>query len=304
MATTAMSVERPEAVEIVSTTEPERAGVSWGAIIAGAFAACALTVVLVALGSGIGLSAISPWPQASASLTKLKMGTIVGLIVVQWLSAGLGGYLTGRLRTAAANVHSHETYFRDSANGFVAWAVATVLVALVFSSGLASAIGTGARSVATVAGGAAQGASQGAAQTTAAQSDAGPSAYYVDTMFRADAPNANAADRDVKAETGRIMVKSLRDGSLAPPDRAYLAKQVAVRTGLSQADAEKRVDDTFAQAKEAAAKAQQAADAARKAAAQLAIFTALAMMIGAFIAASAAALGGAHRDEGWGYPPL
>jgi hypothetical protein len=96
----------------------------------------------------------------------------------------------------------------------------------------------------------------------------------------------------------------LRDGNLSTPDRTYLAKLVAARTGLSQADAEKRVDDVYAQAREAELKAKQAADAARKAGAQLALFTALSMLIGAFIAAAAAALGGAHRDEGWGYPPI
>ncbi|HYM73712.1 MAG TPA: hypothetical protein VET89_12070, partial [Stellaceae bacterium] len=156
-------------------------------------------------------------------------------------------------------------------------------------------------SAATVAGGAAQGAAQ-TAGTGSAGSLANPSAYFVDTMFRSDTPNANAPDQDVKGETGRIMARALSDGDLSAGDRTYLAKLVAARTGLSQADAEKRVNDVYAQAKDAELKAKQAADAARKAAAQLALFTALSMLIGAFIAAAAGALGGAHRDEGWGYP--
>ena len=98
------------------------------------------------------------------------------------------------------------------------------------------------------------------------------------------------------------LVEALKDGELSGPDKTYLAKLVAARTGLSQVDAEKRVDEVFAQAKNAETKVKQAADDARKIAAKLAIFTALSMMIGAFIAAAAAALGGAHRDEGWGYP--
>jgi hypothetical protein len=303
MATTSAVIVDPSgAVGIESTTDASRSAVSWGAVIGGAFAMGSLSVVLIALGSGLGLASVSPWPYASASLTKVTAITIIWLIVAQWLSAGVGGYLTGRLRTAWTGVHPHETYFRDSANGFVTWAVATVLVALLLSSGLASTIGGAARSAATVIGGAAQGATQGMAQTSGTASPGNPSGYFVDTMFRADTPNTNASDQDAKSETGRIMAKSLRDGNLSAPDKTYLAKLVAARTGLSQADAEKRVDDVYAQAKDAEAKAKQAADEARKAGAQLAIFTALSMMIGAFIAAAAAAMGGAHRDEGWGYP--
>jgi hypothetical protein len=307
MATTSATiVGRGAAVEIESTVGSSRSAVSWGAVIGGAFATGSLTVVLVALGVGLGLASVSPSPYSGASVTTLKAMTIVWLIVVQWLSAGVGGYLTGRLRTGWANIHPHETYFRDSANGFVTWAVATVIVALVLSSGLASAIGGATQSAATIVGGAAQGATPAAGTAAANRSGAGPatdpSVYFVDTMYRSDTPKGDAPAQDVRGETGRIMAKALKDGSLSAPDKTYLAKLVAARTGLSQADAEKRVDEAYAQAKDAEAKAKQAADDARKAGAQLAIFTALSMIIGAFIAAAAAALGGAHRDEEWGYP--
>jgi hypothetical protein len=296
--TPAVIVDPSGAVEIDSTTEAWGSAVSWGAVAGGAFATGSLSVILVALGSGLGLASVSPWSYSGASLTTVKAMTVIWLIVVQWLSAGLGGYLTGRLRTNnAVGIHPHEVYFRDSANGFVTWAVATVLVALLLSSALSSLIGGAAHGAATIAGGAAQGATQ-AAGTSAGE----PGTYFVDTMFRSDTPNANATDQDVKGETGRIITQALKNGDLSAPDRTYLAKLVAARTGLSQADAEKRVDDVYAQAKDAEIKAKQAADDARKAGAKLAIFTALSMLIGAFIAASAAALGGAHRDEGWGYP--
>jgi hypothetical protein len=292
----------------VSAPDAPRSAISWGAIIGGAFAAASVSVILVALGSGLGLASVSPWPNSGVSVTAVKAMTIIWLIVVQWLSAGIGGYLTGRLRTQWTNSHAHETYFRDSAHGFVTWAVATVLVAVVLSSAISSLVGGMTRSAATIAGGAAQGGAQAAgtmaAGTEAPGAAANPSVYFVDTMFRSDTLNANATDQDVKGETGRIMTRALRDGNLSTPDRTYLAKLVAARTGLSQADAEKRVDDVYAQAREAELKAKQAADAARKAGAQLALFTALSMLIGAFIAAAAAALGGAHRDEGWGYPPI
>jgi hypothetical protein len=304
MTTTSATIVDPQgsAVEIASTTDGSRSAVSWGAVMGGAFATGSLSVVLIALGSGLGLTSVSPWSGQGASATTLKAMTIIWLIVVQWLSAGVGGYLTGRLRTRWTGVHPHEEYFRDSANGFVTWAVATVLVALVLSSALSSVIGGATRGAATLAGGAVQGATQAATQSAGTTGNGNASAYVVDTMFRSDTPNANASDQDVRAETGRIMAKSLKDDGLSAPDKAYLAKLVAARTGLSQADAEKRVDAAYTQAQDAETKVKQAADDARKTAAKLAIFTALSMVIGAFIAAAAAALGGAHRDEGWGYP--
>jgi hypothetical protein len=274
------------------TAESPRSAVSWGAVIGGAFAAATLTVVLVALGSGFGLASVSPWPYAGASATSFKLMTAIWLIVVQWLSSGFGGYLTGRLRTKWVGVHTHEIFFRDSANGFLAWAAATIIVAAVLSSGISSLVG-----------GAAQGATQ-AAGSGMAGSAANPSAYFVDTMFRSDTPNANASEQDVKSETGRIIAKAIEEGDLSAANRTYLAKLVAARTGLTQPDAEKRVNDVFAQAKDAEMKVRQAVDDARKAAAHLAIFTAVSMLIGALIAAVAGALGGAHRDEGWGYPRL
>ena len=89
----------------------------------------------------------------------------------------------------------------------------------------------------------------------------------------------------------------VRNGDVSPPDKAYLASLVAARTGLSQADAAKRVDDVIAQAKAAELKAREAADAARKAGSYLSIFIGLSMLIGAFIASAAGALGGRQRDE-------
>lgn len=283
--------------EAGNSMESPRSAVAWAAVIGGAFAAAALSAILVALGSGLGLASISPWPYSGASATTFTAVTGMWLIVVQWLSSGFGGYLTGRLRTKWVDAHTHEVFFRDSANGFLAWAVATLLIAAVVSSAASSLIGGVTRSTATVIGAGAQGATQAAASSD-------PSAYFVDILFRSETPNANPINQDVRGETGRILAKGLRDGDLSAPDRTYLARLGAARTGLSQADAEKRVNDVFAQVKDAEMKVRQAADAARKAGAYLSIFTALSMMVGAFIAAAAGALGGAHRDEGWGYPRL
>ena len=279
--------------------ETSTSGVAWPAIIGGAFAAIALTLILLALGSGLGLASVSPWPHFGASPTTFTVMTAVWLIVTQWLASGLGGYLTGRLRTKWVGLHTHEVFFRDTANGFLAWAAATVIGAA-FLAAAASSVVSGTTTIAAgVASGAAEGTSQGATQaaTRSGGSLADPTAYFVDNLYRSDHPGVNAADQDVRAQTTRILLNGMWNGEVPAPDKTYLAQLVAARTGLSQADAEKRVDDVIAQEKAAEVKARQAADSARKAGAYLSIFTALSMLVGAFIACVAAALGGQQRDE-------
>jgi hypothetical protein len=223
----------------------------------------------------------------------------IWLIVTQWLASGVGGYLTGRLRTKWAGLHTHEVFFRDTANGFLMWAVAAVIGAVLLASAASSVVSGTAGMVATVAGVATTGAAQGAAHSLGRPGGSSwdPTTYFVDSLFRTDRPTANASDADVKAESGRILLNGLRNGEVSPSDRAYLTQLVAARTGLSQADAEKRVNEVLAQAKDAELKARQATDTARKAGAYASIFTALSMLIGAFIACAAAALGGQQRDE-------
>ena len=138
-----------------SPVESAVSAVSWAAIIGGAVAAASATLVLVALGSGLGLASISPWRSAGASATTFTIGAGIWLIVVQWLSSGLGGYITGRLRTKWVGTHTHEVFFRDTAHGFLTWALASVIGALMLASAASSAIGTAAQATATAASGAA-----------------------------------------------------------------------------------------------------------------------------------------------------
>jgi len=279
--------------------ESSTTGVAWAAIFGGAVAAIALTLVMVALGSGLGLASVSPWPNSGASVTTFTIMTAVWLIVTQWVSSGVGGYLTGRLRTKWAGLHTHEVFFRDTANGLLAWAAASVIGALLLASAASSVVSGTATMAAGVATGAAAGASQAATQsaTRPGGATADPTGYFVDSLFRTDRPATNGSDADVRAESTRILANGIRNGEVSAPDKAYLAQLVSRRTGMSQADAEKRVNDVIAQEKAAEAKAREAADAARKAGAHLSIFMALSMVIGAFIACAAAALGGRLRDE-------
>ena len=101
-------------------------GVSWGAVFAGAFAAGALSLILMALGAGMGLSSLSPSPNAGASASRVGHVAIIWLIFVQIVAAAVGGYLGDRLRTKWVSVHTHEVYFRDTAHGFLVWAVSLV----------------------------------------------------------------------------------------------------------------------------------------------------------------------------------
>ncbi len=117
-----------------SGNESSHSAVSWGAIIAGAFVALATTLVLLALAAGLGLTSISPWAGSGMSVTTFSITTGIGLIVVQWISSALGGFLTGRLRTKWVGVHTHEVFFRDTAHACLTWALASLVGAMLLSS--------------------------------------------------------------------------------------------------------------------------------------------------------------------------
>lgn len=293
-------------------TTPSESAVSWAAVFAGAVGAAALSLVLFLLGTGLGLAAVSPWAGEGISGSAAGASTILWITLVQLLAALLGGYLAGRLRTRWVTVHTDEVFFRDTAHGFLAWAVATLLMATLLSSAAGTALSSGLKAGGQVAKSAAAMAGAGVAGAAAGSGDANPLGYYVDSLFRVDRqqaapantspPNvAQPASPDRIPEATRIFVNAFRSGSLADQDRQYLAQLVAEKTGLAQAEAEQRVTDTFAGFKQslddAAAKAKQAADDARKASALLALWLVVSLFVGAFVASFAATLGGRLRDS-------
>jgi hypothetical protein len=284
--------------ETHETHESAKAAVSWPAIFAGAFVAASSSLILVGLGSGFGLASISPWPNSGASATTFTVMTAIWLVIVQWVASGLGGYMAGRLRTKWAALHTHEVFFRDTAHGFITWSVSTIIVAAFLASAASSIIGGGRGAEATVASRASQGAAAAATQsgTGSAPTASSLAPYDMDTLFRSDRPDSSGSSADARAEAARILTNGVAAGDVPTTDRTYLAQLVAARTGISQDEAQKRVDTAIAQAKAAAVKAREAADAARKAAAETSIYTALSMLVGAFIACIAAALGGQRRD--------
>jgi hypothetical protein len=321
------------------SAESAISGVSWGAIVAGGVAAAAMAMVLLTLGAGLGLISVSPWPGQGASIQTVSVGIVVWSVIVEIAAFGLGGYISGRLRTKWANLHGDEVYFRDTAHGFVTWALGT-LVGIALVSSAAGQIARGGAEVGAVA---AAGATAGGAMTMNANGPLAPGAgargptsgaatmrgnpvdYYIDMLFRPAGPVPGVPAGTTTGETGqattpttgpttgndlgplrgeisRIVMSSFKDGelTLSQTDRSYIASLVAQRTGLSQQDAEKRVDEVLGQAKatldDLANKARQAADDARKAGAGLALWSFVAMLIGAFVASYAATIGGRHRD--------
>jgi hypothetical protein len=260
--------------------------VSWAAIFAGAAAAAALSLILVVLGAGLGFAATSPWADEGASAQTLGVSAIIWLLLTQILASGLGGYIAGRLRVKWANLHGDEVYFRDTAHGFLAWAVATLVAAMLIVGTVGGLAGAGVQAGATAV---------GAAASMAPKPDA--NGYFVDSLFRSDGPAA-VSDDAANGVAARILAKSIaQGGTLAEGDRAYLAQLVAQRTRLSQAEAEARVDEVYAQVQQAKVQAKQAADTAAKVAAWTALWTFVALLCGAFFASLAALFGGRQRDR-------
>lgn len=270
---------------------------SWGPVIGGAVASSAVALILLLLGAGVGLTMVSPWAGESASFTTVSVTAAIWFVVVQWLASALGGYLTGRLRTKWAGIHTDEVFFRDTAHGFLSWALATVVIAGLAGSAFTSLIGggvqalTSAASTASIAGAAA---SDG--------DDASPdmaTGYFTDVLLRPqDLRNRAQSDNTAAtAEISRILIKSAATGNMPDEDRTYLSTIVASRTGLTPDEANQRVATVLQAMEQAKADAQQAADEARKSASTTAMLGAISLLVGAFIASAAAAVGGRQRDD-------
>jgi hypothetical protein len=251
-------MEQSAGIVTAESTESRDSGVSWAAILAGAAASLALTLLLLSFGSGMGFAVVSPWGGRGVSSTTFEIGTGLFFIVMAMMSSALGGYLAGRLRSKWVGLHTTEVQFRDTAHGFLAWAVASVIGAVLLATPATSILG--------------------------------------------GALSGNRTDQqslgDTRGEVVRLLTTSFRErDDVNTADRGYLVKVVSSRTGLSQPDAEKRVNDVITQAKADL-------DNARKAAMHTAIWLTLSLFIGAFCAALAALEGGGTRDGTWGTSPI
>jgi hypothetical protein len=204
--------------------ESSKSGISWGPIIGGAASAIGVTLILVLFGSGLGLTMVSPWSGQSNSAATVGISAAIWLVVVQWLSAALGGYITGRLRTKWAAVHTDEVFFRDTAHGFVTWAIATLIVAGFLTSSLTSLAGAGAQAVGTVAQTAGI-AGSAAAASSSDTSSSNPTSYFTDALLRPQQISARAESDNgaATAEISRILVNGAAAGGIPEDDKAYMA---------------------------------------------------------------------------------
>lgn len=272
------------AVSETAPGAPSEAVASWSAIFAGAFVAVSASLILLTLGAGLGLHAGTSAVRMLLDTDSLTINAAIWLIATQWISAGLGGYIAGRLRRRWQGTHAHEVFFRDTAHGLVTWSVATVWVSAMLSASLL------------------HGAS--IAAPAAAAAVLRPNEYDTERLFRANAETKNAANAVSGAQTTyvqavatRIAVNAVETGSMPEADRLYLQQLVIANTGLSPLEAQQRVSDYLAHTAAAVATYKANAEVARNAASQAAIYMALSLLVGAFVASVSAALGGHLRDE-------
>ena len=276
--------------------ESTQSAVSWSAVIAGAVIGAALTITLVTGGSGLGFLAVSPWQNDGASGTSLAVGTIVWLLVTQIIAYGIAGYVAGRLRTKWSDVHGDEIYFRDTAHGFMVWALSSI-VGFVLLSSIAASIASGT----TQAGVSLAGASAEAVGTAVSNNDDMFSLdYYTDTLLRAKNPGQEETTRDTRKEISTIMTRSIVQGELSAEDESYLISVIAQRADISESEARTRLKEVIERAKQAVNKletqAREVADEARKGAAIFALWAFASLLLGAFVASFAATVGGRARD--------
>src|ERR1700734_681201 len=247
--------------------EANKSGVSWPAVWAGGFVTAALSLILLALGTGLGFASVSVWSGSGVSASKVGMGALLWFIIIQLISASMGGYLAGRLRTKWTGIHSDEVYFRDTAHGFLSWSVALVVIAAFLGSAATSMVGA-----------------SGTPEAAANKANPGPNAYFVDALLRPNASQPAATD-STRQEVATIFAVSMNQGGLSDDDKAYLGQFGSARNGLDRDSAEKRVSDIYANAL-------RAVDTARKDLAHTLLWVFIALLIGAFSASLAGTFGG------------
>lgn len=262
--------------------------VAWPAILAGATVAAALSLVLLMLGSGLGLTALSPWAQpARDALPAFGMGSVLWMILMSALASALGGYLAGRLRTRWIDTQVDEVFFRDTAHGLLSWAVATLLTAVALTSAAKSLSLVDGRSVA----------SSTPMSSLSLPTLISPQEQFAELMLQTRPAGTPAGEAAQRAEAARIFALAMQAGALTDDERRYLSESVARMTGTSAGSAEQTLTQTLREARTTAEDVAVAAAERAERVARLPLWMFLSLLVGAFCASAAAALGGAQRDR-------
>jgi hypothetical protein len=254
--------------------------VSWSAILAGAVLATAYSFVMLTFGAAAGLSLVSPFSADGANMGVL-IAVSLWLIWVQVSGFALGGYIAGRIRARSLNATEHEVEVRDGVHGLLVWATGALLGFLLATLLTGSIIGMSGQAASSLL--ASSDDRQGIVSTLGAE-------VLSDSLLRSDNATQRAGT-DIRDETARLIAPAVSGGTLEQSDRDYLAQLVASQTGLSEADAQARVDAMLQNAAEAA-------DQARRAAVIIGFVLTASMLISAAAAWWAAGVGGDHRDAG------
>ena len=281
-----------------AASAPGASFVEWGAVLAGALLAAAISFVLISFGSAIGLSATSPWPNSGASAKLIATLAVLWAMMQQIGAFMVGGYVAGRMRSRWSETTQHEVEFRDGLHGGLVWAVGIVIgAALVMATAGAAAkmgaelAGKSAAAMVQAAGEPMDAVLDGMLRPAAvAQATSSASPTAAATPPPAAGGQRPAASAEARGELARILASAVASGSLSEPNRAYLVQVLAQRYGLSQQEAEKRVNEAYTAAREAA-------DKTRKAAILTGFVTAASLIISFGAAWWAAIRGGHHRDN-------
>jgi hypothetical protein len=301
-----MALQSSPGVDVVAVSAPPGrfSYLDWGPVFAGAIAAAAISFLLLTFGGAIGLSLASPWPYAGASAFAIMVAVAWWTVMVQIGSFAAGGYLAGRLRARWEDASADEVRFRDGAHGFMVWALGILVGAIVLGLTAGATFQTAVQSISSIGSTAIAGSTAGGY---------GPSDYAVDYLLRAPATppvpsstanqpatatqqSSPASANDLREETSRIFASALANEELSASDRDYLTQLVAARTGLSPADAQKRVDEAIGELTRLEIEARKQLDAARKTAIVAGFLAAASLLAACAAACAGAALGGRHRD--------
>lgn len=282
-----MSLDSNDLVIVAPPTPATGDGASleWAPILGGAVLSIAITTVMTAFGSALGLSLVSVDASRSSSMVALSIVAGLWTIWITVSACGAGGYLTGRMRRPSVDTNLEERGIRDGAHGLIVWAVGALVVAMLASSSLMGAADRAARGVAAAAGGAASLIGQ----------DADPLASALDQVMRSN--GGAPVTQEEHSEVSRMFVSALGAGQLQAGDRDYIASRVAARMNIPQPEAQQRVDAAYSALVQARDTARDAAEKARRVAVVMAFITAAVLLLGAVAAWLAAQLGGKHRDE-------
>src|SRR5580693_8516076 len=204
-----LAVDSRRVAHNAGSDEANSSGVSWSAVLAGGFVTAALSLILLALGTGLGFASVSVWSGVGASASAIRTAAIFWFILIQILSASMGGYLAGRLRTKWTGIHTDEVYFRDTAHGFLAWSVALVVTAAFLASAATSLMGS------------APDKSNSSSTSQYQGREAGHDAYFVDSLFRTDGSKPDVDHTFAIGEAATIFATSLKQGDLSENDKTY-----------------------------------------------------------------------------------